>query len=159
MTEPGKELVEEVNRDFVKEGMMCSQVSFAYAAKKLGFDQVTAKHIASAFGGGMLNGERCGTVSGALMGLGLKYGHSGPEDKPNEANLQARKAELEKSTIKIYAYLQRNNRANFGDPEDQKKIQENHLTSGCSLLTSGVCKILDDYSDNYILENGYHFGR
>ena len=37
--------------------------------------QATQK-IASAFGGGMWAGQTCGCVTGALMAIGYKFGHS-----------------------------------------------------------------------------------
>lgn len=40
-----------------------------------GLDEKLALMIGTQFGGGARNGEMCGAVSGALMVLGLKYGH------------------------------------------------------------------------------------
>ncbi|MDX8416256.1 C-GCAxxG-C-C family protein [Absicoccus intestinalis] len=146
MKEPSEELIEQIAHDFTQEHMMCSQVTFAYAAKKLGYDVDTAKHMASIFGGGMMNGERCGALTGALMGLGLKYGHSGPEDKANEQTLQAKKKALEAAFMDQYHSLLCKDviGANFGTPEGQKKIQEEQLTKNCPLLTARVCMLLDE---------------
>lgn len=54
----------------------CSQAVFATFAVELGLDEDVALKIATQFGGGARKGEMCGAVSGALMVLGLKYGHS-----------------------------------------------------------------------------------
>ena len=43
-------------------------------------DEETALKMSTQFGGGARKGEMCGAVSGALMVLGLKYGHSHAED-------------------------------------------------------------------------------
>ncbi|NOY97658.1 MAG: C_GCAxxG_C_C family protein, partial [Chloroflexi bacterium] len=51
-------------------------------APDLGLSEESAIKIAAAFGGGMARqGEVCGAVSGALMALGLKYGHASPENR------------------------------------------------------------------------------
>lgn len=58
----------------------CSQAVFTTFATELGLDEKIALKIATQFGGGARKGEMCGAVSGALMVLGLKYGHCHAED-------------------------------------------------------------------------------
>ena len=53
----------------------CAQAVFTSFALEFGIDEKTALKIATGFGGGARKGEMCGAVSGALMALGLKYGH------------------------------------------------------------------------------------
>ena len=53
----------------------CSQAVFTTFATEMGLDEELALKIATQFGGGARKGEMCGAVSGALMVLGLKYGH------------------------------------------------------------------------------------
>lgn len=53
----------------------CSQAVFTTFATELGVEEELALKIATQFGGGARKGEMCGAVSGALMALGLKYGH------------------------------------------------------------------------------------
>lgn len=53
----------------------CSQAVFTAFAPDFGIDEKLALMLATSFGGGARNGEICGAVSGALMVLGLKYGH------------------------------------------------------------------------------------
>lgn len=66
----------------------CSQAVFAAFAPELGFDEETALRLAAGFGGGARKGELCGAVSGALMVLGMKYGHChlGNADEKAESN-------------------------------------------------------------------------
>ena len=64
----------------------CSQSVFAVFAEELGLDRETALKIAGCFGGGMRCGEVCGAVTGALMAIGLKYGHCKPEDSAAKAD-------------------------------------------------------------------------
>lgn len=53
----------------------CSQAVLTAFAPDFGLDEKLALMIGTEFGGGARNGEMCGAVSGALMVLGLKYGH------------------------------------------------------------------------------------
>lgn len=56
-------------------GFNCSQSVFTAFASDFGIDEKLALMLGTQFGGGARNGEMCGAVSGALMVLGLKYGH------------------------------------------------------------------------------------
>ena len=58
-----------------KSKFHCSQAVFAAFSEELGLSQEQALKIGSCFGSGMRKGEVCGACSGALMVLGLKYGH------------------------------------------------------------------------------------
>lgn len=63
----------------------CSQAVFATFAEELGMDIETALKIGTPFGSGARRGEICGAVSGALMVLGLKYGHCHSENGEEKA--------------------------------------------------------------------------
>ena len=52
----------------------CCQAVLCSACERCGMNSDTAYHLGAFFGAGMRCGEVCGTVSGALMALGLKYG-------------------------------------------------------------------------------------
>lgn len=76
----------EKSVNYFKNGFNCSQALLATFAPDLGLSEETALKIATPFGGGARKGEMCGAVSGALMVLGLKYGHyhyNAPEEKLN----------------------------------------------------------------------------
>ena len=66
-----------------EEGYVCSQAVFAAFSPDLGLEKEQALKIGACFGSGMRKGEVCGACTGALMALGLKYGHS--KEKSNEA--------------------------------------------------------------------------
>ena len=56
-------------------GCNCSQAVFAAFADELGLDEEIAKKVALGLGGGVGRmREVCGTVTGASMVLGMKYG-------------------------------------------------------------------------------------
>ncbi|MBR4102378.1 MAG: C_GCAxxG_C_C family protein [Oscillospiraceae bacterium] len=56
-------------------GFNCSQAVLTAFAPDFGLDEKLALMLGTQFGGGARNAEMCGAVSGALMVLGLKYGH------------------------------------------------------------------------------------
>ena len=53
----------------------CSQAVLAAFADELGITEEQALKLGACFGSGMRKGEVCGACTGALMVLGLKYGH------------------------------------------------------------------------------------
>ncbi len=77
---------EEV-RQYFKGGIDCSQVVLGQYAEELGYDKEEAFRIASAFGGGMFYGSTCGAVSGALIALGMRYGHYEMNDAEQKEKL------------------------------------------------------------------------
>ena len=66
---------EEIVSDLFIKGIDCSQIVLGYAAERAGLCDETAIKVSSAFGGGMWCSRTCGVVTGALMALGMKYGH------------------------------------------------------------------------------------
>ena len=65
-----------------KEDYSCSQAIFSAFGSRFGINEQTALKIASTFGGGMARmGNTCGAVTGAFMVIGLKHGHTNPEDE------------------------------------------------------------------------------
>ena len=76
---------EEKAVTFFGNNFNCSQAVFATFAEELGMDVETALKIGTPFGSGARRGEICGAVSGALMVLGLKYGHCHSENKEEKA--------------------------------------------------------------------------
>lgn len=71
---------------YFKNGFNCSQAVFTTFATEYGMSEEVALKVATQFGGGARKGETCGSVAGALMVLGLKYGHfhlNAPEEKGN----------------------------------------------------------------------------
>ncbi|WP_243346412.1 C-GCAxxG-C-C family protein [Parabacteroides sp. FAFU027] len=59
-----------------QNGFNCSQAVLSTFSEELGLTTETALKISTCFGGGMRNGEVCGAITGGLMVIGLKYGHS-----------------------------------------------------------------------------------
>jgi C_GCAxxG_C_C family probable redox protein len=65
----------EMALDLFNSGFNCAQSVFAVFSEDYSLPQETALKIACGLGGGVRSGEVCGAVSGAVMVIGLKYGH------------------------------------------------------------------------------------
>ena len=57
-----------------ESGCNCCQAVLGSCCEDFGLSEEMAYKVGAFFGGGMRRGEVCGAVTGALMGLGLKYG-------------------------------------------------------------------------------------
>lgn len=77
---------EKIKEEFLK-GYDCSQVVFRQLAAKFGISEDEANRVAACFGGGMMMGSVCGAYTGAIMAIGLKYGHSNPEGLMNQKEI------------------------------------------------------------------------
>lgn len=128
------------------QGFDCSQVVLSACADKIGLDPMSAKKIAACFGGGMWCGHTCGAVTGALMAIGAKYGHSQPGDQQTKAQVLAKMnafrtafATRQGSCIcrEILGY-------DLSDPEQMAKIQaEGLLTTRCPKVVRDALEVLD----------------
>ena len=63
----------------------CSQAVFTTFATEFGIEEKLALKLSTQFGGGARCGQICGAVSGALMVLGLKYGHCHSENSEEKS--------------------------------------------------------------------------
>lgn len=84
---------EEIKGLFM-EGIDCSQVVAGAFAEKLGMEERQLRRMSACFGGGMQCGETCGAVTGALMVIGLKYGHSENGDMEQKQIMLEKAAEF-----------------------------------------------------------------
>jgi C_GCAxxG_C_C family probable redox protein len=75
-------------------GQDCSQVVFEQYAEEFSLSAEEANKLTAAFGGGSGIGETCGAIVGAMMVIGMKYGHKGPDDMENREILMAKRAEF-----------------------------------------------------------------
>jgi len=76
------------------KGFNCAQAVISVFCEKYSMDLETALKISCGLGAGMRSGEVCGAVSGAVLVVGLKYGHHIAEDKESKANCYARTEEF-----------------------------------------------------------------
>ena len=86
--------------DYYGRNFNCTQGVFTTYAIEHGLDEKLALKLATNFGGGARKGEMCGAVSGALMVLGLLYGHSESDDLDAKAKAYAMAEEYMNRFIK-----------------------------------------------------------
>ena len=129
------------------QGFDCSQVVFGACAAVCGVEEETAKKIAACFGGGMWCGHECGAVTGALMAIGAKYGHSVPGDAETKNAALAKMNEFRQKFAarqgscvckEILGY-------DLSDPAQMAKIQEEALlTTRCPKVVLDALQVLDE---------------
>lgn len=130
----------------------CSQAVFTTFATEMGIDEVIALKIATQFGGGARKGEMCGAVSGALMVLGLKYGHCHVQNDEEKANAY-RIAEdfmnrfIEKNGTVVCRELLE---YDVSKPEDMEKIKELSLfKTRCPEMIRCATEIVEEIMREY----------
>jgi len=82
-----------------KKSIHCSQLVLAEWAEELGYDRDEAMRMAAPFGGGMFRGDTCGVVAGAMIAIGMKYGHCVPGDKEGDAVMKEKVAAFQDAFI------------------------------------------------------------
>lgn len=86
---------EEIQELFL-QGIDCSQVVAGEFADELEADKKLLRKVSASFGGGMQCGETCGAVTGALMVLGMKYGHSEEGDTGQKLVMKQKTGEFKR---------------------------------------------------------------
>ncbi len=82
-------------KELFESGYNCGQAVFCAFCDETGMDIDQAAKLSSSFGGGMGRmREVCGTVSAALMVLGMMEGYSDPKDPEAKKNHYARVREF-----------------------------------------------------------------
>lgn len=129
------------------QGFNCAQVVLGVFCQHLDFDKDAAMKLTTAFGSGMKSGNMCGAVTGALMVIGLKYGHGMDQDsdakqKTNEMVLEFQKrfAKENGSVIckEILGY-------DLSKPEELETIKEQTLfKTVCPDMVASAVNILED---------------
>ncbi len=135
---------EEIWQQFC-EGIDCAQVVVRYFADDLGVDEEFITKVSSPFTGGMYKGSTCGAVTGAYIVLGIKYGHSKPNQGEKKAELVKKMYEFDtkfqekQNTLICEEILGRNLTT------DMEKIQEeNTMQKKCPQAVNGAIDILEE---------------
>ena len=133
--------------DFYGHNFNCSQGVFTAYAVEHGIDEKIALKLATNFGGGARKGEMCGAVSGALMVLGLLYGHSESDDLDTKAKSYAMSEEY------MNRFIQKNGTVvcrellgyDLSKPEEKAIIMEKNLfRTYCPKVIHSAVEILDE---------------
>ena len=140
-------LTEQQINEYFMNHIHCSQIVLMEWAEALGYTKVEAARIAAPFGGGMFNGDTCGAVAGAMLAIGMKYGHSEPGDIEGDEKMREKVAEFNRrfteakgSTIcrDLIGY-------DIGKPGDAEKVFESGVIfERCPGYVLEALKILDD---------------
>ncbi|HOA42259.1 MAG TPA: C-GCAxxG-C-C family protein [Bacillota bacterium] len=140
-------LTEQQINEYFMNHIHCSQIVLMEWAEALGYTKEEAARIAAPFGGGMFNGDTCGAVAGAMLAIGMKYGHSEPGDIEGDEKMREKVAEFNRrfteakgSTIcrDLIGY-------DFGKPGDAEKAFESGVIfERCPGYVLEALKILDD---------------
>ena len=86
---------DQINEQF-KKSIHCSQLVLAEWAEELGYDREEALRMAAPFGGGMFRGDTCGALAGAMIAIGMRYGHCKPGDVEGNAKMMEKVAAFQK---------------------------------------------------------------
>ncbi len=138
--------------DYYGRTFNCSQGVFTTYAIEHGIDEKLALKLATNFGGGARKGEMCGAVSGALMVLGLLYGHSESEDPDTKARAYAMSEEY------MNRFIRRNGSVvcrellgyDLSKPEEKVVILEKDLfRTFCPDMIRSAVEILDELIEEH----------
>ena len=130
-----------------KKGFDCSQVVLEHYVEELGITQGTANRIAAGFGGGMGIGETCGAVIGAMLALGMKYGHSEEAHMEQKEIMNAKRQEFLEAFIEKYSTCSCKGllKYDISKPEELKKIlEEGLLFDFCPQVVEDTINILNE---------------
>lgn len=134
-------------QEYFSNNFNCSQAVFATFATEAGLDEELALKIATQFGGGARKGEMCGAVSGALMVLGLKYGHCHAKNAEEKGKAYQISEEFmnrfieKKGTVVCRELLG----YDLSKTEDMKKIKElNLFKTTCPEMIRCATEIVDE---------------
>lgn len=136
---------EEITDLFIK-GIDCSQVVTEKFADQMGMTKEQARKVSSCFGGGMMCGETCGAVTGALMVLGMKYGHSVEDDMAQKEMMMQKTAEFKKLFQEKYPSCICRDLLGYdlGKPGELEKVMESgKLLSFCPGIVEATIEALE----------------
>lgn len=136
---------EEITDLFMK-GIDCSQVVTENFADQMGMTKEQARKISACFGGGMMCGETCGAVTGALMVLGMKYGHWVEGDMAQKEIMMQKTAEFKKLFQEKYPSCICRDLLGYdlGKPGELEKVMESgKLLSFCPGIVEASIEALE----------------
>ncbi|MCI8560045.1 MAG: C_GCAxxG_C_C family protein [Dorea sp.] len=140
----------QIAEEFMK-GYDCSQVVLKYFAHRLGISEDEANRVAAGFGGGMMLGSVCGAYTGALMALGLKYGHTNPDGLMKQKEIMlAKMGQLNEKFTEEFSTVECKELIGYdlSVPEELKNaLDSGKLLSYCPGLLDKVIQITEQILD------------
>ena len=134
-------------RDKFIKGYDCSQVVVAHYAEKLGLSEEVANKVSACLGGGMLQADTCGAFTGAVMVIGLKYGHYDEETLLAQKDvMMAKSAEFKKLFFEKFETCNCKELLGYdvSIPEQfQEALSSGRMLGFCPTVVTAVLECLD----------------
>jgi len=133
--------------ELFRSGFTCSQAVLAAFSDSYGLDRNSALKIACGLGAGLRCSEVCGSVSGAVLVIGLKYGHTDAKDRAAKRTCDAKVEEF------LRAFRERSGHLTCRDilgcdvstPEGKKKaLDEKLFTTVCVDTVINAAALLEE---------------
>ena len=133
--------------ELFRNGFLCSQAVLATFSDSYGLDRNSALKIASGLGAGMRCSEICGAVSGAVLVIGLKHGHTDAKDTAAKKICDAKVREF------LSIFLERNQALTCRDilgcdistpAGRQKAVDDKLFTTVCVDKVASAATILEE---------------
>jgi C_GCAxxG_C_C family probable redox protein len=140
------EMKKEIIAEQFMKGFDCSQVVLRHYAEAFGITQEQANKIGAGFGGGMGIGETCGALTGAMIVLGMEYGHYEETHMEQKNIMNVKREEFLNEFQKRYSGYSCKEllKHDISKPEEMQKIlDEGLLFDFCPQLVEDVIRILD----------------
>jgi C_GCAxxG_C_C family probable redox protein len=144
------ERVEEAVNLFV-DGYSCAQSLLAVYGPALGVEREAGLRLAAPLAGGMSRTDgACGAATGALLVLGLKHGHTDPDDEVGRERIRTLTQEFlrryqERKGSTMCTDILGHNLSEPGVPEKVKAGQLSSLT--CPDAVRTAAQLLEEYLD------------
>ncbi|HEX2951166.1 MAG TPA: C-GCAxxG-C-C family protein [Armatimonadota bacterium] len=134
---------------YFKQGCNCAQAVFTSFGPEYGLSPEQCMHLTGAFGGGLARrGEMCGAVSGALMVVGLKYGHSPIGDPEAKAEMYEHAQQFIKRFIEVHGtpICRELLGCDISTPEGKQRVHEHNLSqTHCAHFIRSAVELLESF--------------
>lgn len=133
--------------DYFSRKFHCSQAVLAAFAEECGITEEQALKLGACFGSGMRKGEVCGACTGALMVLGLLYGHYVENDTPSKMRANQVNDTLMERFAKVCGSYKCNEllKCDISTKEGIEFAKENRLfTEFCPRMVANAVDILEE---------------
>lgn len=138
--------------ELFSNGFNCSQAVLTAFAPDFRLDEKLALMLGTQFGGGARNGEMCGAVSGALMVLGLKYGHYESDNSEQKSRAYAIAVEYTKRFKELNGSIVCRDLLGYDltKPDEAACIKEKNLFGDiCPKMIKSAVEVLESILADY----------